>query len=62
MVVIGGLKEKILAAGRNRIKEIIIPKANKRDLDKLEAPVKKGIKFHLADDMTEVLKIAFPKA
>ncbi len=43
---IGGLKEKILAAKRNKIKEIIIPQFNKRDLDELEDEVKKGVVFH----------------
>lgn len=58
---IGGLKEKVLAARRNFVKTILIPKFNKRDLDKLEDNVKEGITFHLVGDMEEVLKYAFPK-
>ncbi len=58
---IGGLKEKVLAAKRNKIKTIIIPAFNKRDLDKLDDNVKKGIKFHLVHDMEEVIDIAFAK-
>ncbi len=57
---IGGLKEKVLAARRNMVKTILIPKFNKRDLDKLEANVKEGIDFHLVGDMEEVLALAFP--
>lgn len=57
---IGGLKEKVLAARRNLVKTILIPKFNKRDLDKLEDNVKEGIEFHLVGDMEEVLKYAFP--
>ncbi|MCQ2412180.1 MAG: endopeptidase La [Sphaerochaetaceae bacterium] len=57
---IGGLKEKVLAARRNFMKTILIPKHNKRDLDKLEDNVKEGITFHLVGDMEEVLKFAFP--
>lgn len=57
---IGGLKEKVLAAKRNKIKEIIIPKQNKKDLDKLDEKVTKGIKFHIVDDVSQVLEIAFP--
>lgn len=57
---IGGLKEKVLAARRNMVKTILIPKFNKRDLDKLEANVKEGITFHLVGDMEEVLALAFP--
>lgn len=56
---IGGLKEKVLAAQRNKIKTIIIPKFNKRDLDKLDENVKKGIDFYLVSDMEEVLNVAF---
>ncbi|NCD04756.1 MAG: endopeptidase La [Spirochaetia bacterium] len=57
---IGGLKEKVLAAQRNKIKEIIIPKQNKKDLDKLDEKVTKGITFHIVDDVSQVLEIAFP--
>jgi len=56
---IGGLKEKVLAAKRNKVKTIIIPKLNKRDLDKLEDNVKKGVTFHLVSDMEEVLDLVF---
>jgi ATP-dependent Lon protease len=57
---IGGLKEKVLAAQRNKIKVIIIPQENKRDLDKLDETVTKGIEFHTVSDVAEVLKIVFP--
>ncbi len=56
---IGGLKEKVLAAKRNKVKTIIIPKHNKRDLDKLEENVKKGLTFRLVGDMEEVLDLVF---
>lgn len=58
---IGGLKEKVLAAKRNLVKTVLIPKFNKRDLDKLEDNVKEGLTFHLVGDMEEVLALAFPK-
>ena len=58
---IGGLKEKVLAARRNKIDSIIIPQYNKRDLDKLDETVTKGITFHLVGTIEEVLAIAFPK-
>ncbi len=57
---IGGLKEKVLAARRNKIRDIIIPRFNKRDLDKLDETVTKGITFHLVSTIDEVLAIAFP--
>lgn len=56
---IGGLKEKTVAANRNGIKDIIIPKDNVRDLDEIPDKVKKGITFHPVSSMDEVLEIAF---
>lgn len=56
---IGGLKEKTIAARRNRIKEIIIPKANIRDLEEIPEHVKKGITFHPVSTMEEVIEKAF---
>ena len=43
---IGGLKEKTIAARRNKIKDIIIPKQNVRDLDEIPENVREGITFH----------------
>ena len=57
---IGGLKEKILAARRNLIKEIIIPQHNMKDLEKLDAEVKGDVVFHPVSDISEVISIAFP--
>jgi ATP-dependent Lon protease len=57
---IGGLKEKVLAAQRNKITMILIPKDNKRDLDKLDEQVTNGIEFHTVEDVSEVLKWVFP--
>ncbi len=57
---IGGLKEKILGARRNSIKEIIIPEDNKRDLEKLDAEVKGDVIFHTASTILDVIGIAFP--
>ena len=57
---IGGLREKVLAAKRNGIKTIIIPKRNERDLKELTEDVRQGVDFHLVSEMDEVLRIAFP--
>lgn len=56
---IGGLKEKTIAAYRNKIKDIIIPKENVRDLDDIPNYVKDNIKFHPVSTMEEVVKIVF---
>ena len=55
---IGGLREKTVAAKRNKIKTIIIPKANERDLEEIPEHVKQGIKFMPVSDVHEVLEIA----
>ena len=55
---IGGLREKTVAAKRNKIKTIIIPKANERDLEEIPENVKKGIKFIPVSDVHEVLAAA----
>ncbi len=59
---IGGLREKTVAARRNGIKTIIIPKANVRDLDEIPEHVKKGIKFIPVSDVREVIQAAFAKS
>ncbi|MCL2804358.1 MAG: endopeptidase La [Treponema sp.] len=57
---IGGLKEKTIAARRNKSKHIIFPKQNERDLDEIPDHVKKGIEFHAVERFEEVLKLALP--
>ncbi|MBE6352166.1 MAG: endopeptidase La [Treponema bryantii] len=58
---IGGLREKTVAAKRNKIKTIIIPKANERDLEEIPQIVKDGITFipvsHVSQVIKEALKI-----
>jgi ATP-dependent Lon protease len=56
---IGGLKEKTVAAKRNRIKEIIIPAANLRDLEEIPELIRKGITFYTAEKMEEVIDLLF---
>ncbi len=57
---VGGIKEKIIAAKRANLKEVIIPKENKKDLEEIPEYVKKGLKIHLVENIEEVLKISFP--
>ena len=56
---IGGLREKTVAAKRNKIKTILIPKANLRDLEETPERVKAGIKFVPVTDVSEVIAAAF---
>jgi len=55
---VGGIKEKILAAKRAGIKEIILSKENKRHIDEINALYLKGLQFHYVDDIQEVITIA----
>ncbi len=55
---VGGIKEKVLAAVRHGIKEIIIPLRNKRDLEEIPKPLLENIKIILVEHMDEVLKVA----
>ena len=55
---VGGIKEKILAAKRANIKEIILCKKNKKDIDEIKPGDLKGLKFHYVKDMIDVLLIA----
>ncbi|WP_280672510.1 MULTISPECIES: endopeptidase La [unclassified Dysgonomonas] len=58
---VGGIREKILAAKRAGIKEIILCKDNKKDIDEIKALYLKGLKFHFVADIKEVLEIALLK-
>ena len=55
---IGGLKEKLLAAHRAGVFEVILPAANRKDLADLPELLKSSMKLHFVEEMDEVLKIA----
>jgi len=55
---VGGIKEKILAAKRARIKEILLCEDNRRDIDEIKPEYLKGLTFHYVTEMSDVLKIA----
>ncbi|WP_194768445.1 endopeptidase La [Tamlana sp. I1] len=55
---VGGIKEKILAAKRARIKEILLCEENRRDIEEIKPEYLKGLTFHYVTDMSDVIKIA----
>lgn len=59
---VGGIKEKILAAKRAKIKEIILCEKNKKDIEEINADYLKGLTFHYVKKMDEVLEIALTNA
>ena len=58
---VGGIREKILAAKRAGIKEIILCKENKKDIEEVKELYLKGLTFHYVSDISEVLDIALLK-
>ncbi|MCX7550460.1 endopeptidase La [Xanthomarina sp. F2636L] len=55
---VGGIKEKILAAKRAKIKEILLCEDNRRDIEEIKPEYLKGLTFHYVSDMSDVIKIA----
>ena len=55
---VGGIKEKILAAKRAGIKEIILSEENQKDIEEIKAIYLEGLKFHYVSDILQVLDIA----
>ena len=55
---VGGIKEKILAAKRAKIKEIILCEDNRKDIEEIKQDYLKGLKFHFVNEMREVIEIA----
>lgn len=58
---IGGVREKTIAARRQKIKELIFPEANRKDFDELPAYIRKGLKPHFVSRYSEVAAIVFGK-
>ena len=58
---VGGIREKILAAKRQKISNIIIPGANRIDVEEMEQWVTKGLSFYFVDDVSEVFDIALER-
>jgi len=58
---IGGVKEKVTAAHRAGIKEVVLPFLNQKDIEDVPENVSKDMKFHFAKEIWDVLKVALPK-
>lgn len=58
---VGGIKEKILAAKRAKIKEILLCEENRRDIDEIKPEYVKGLTFHYVTEMSDVLELALTK-
>ncbi|HMX78520.1 MAG TPA: magnesium chelatase domain-containing protein, partial [Chitinophagaceae bacterium] len=58
---VGGIKEKVLAAKRAGLKEIILCAQNEKDVQEINADFINGIKFHYVKNMSQVLELALMK-
>jgi ATP-dependent Lon protease len=58
---VGGIKEKVLAAVRAGITEIVLPALNEKDVVEIPDNVKEGIRFHLVQDIKEALGLLLAK-
>lgn len=59
---VGGLKEKVLAAKRAGITDIILCKKNQADIEEIEQKYLQGVTFHYVTEMDEVIKLALEEA
>jgi len=56
---VGGIKEKVLAAKRAGIKEVILPEKNKKDMEEIPGDGKEGLQFHFVNTLEEAINFAF---
>ena len=61
VTAVGGIKEKVIAALRAGVRDIMMPADNEKDLHDVPDEVKKAVKFHFADKIEDVLSFAMPK-
>lgn len=59
VLAVGGIREKVIAAKRAGIKELILPAPNRRDFDELPDHIRKGLAVHFAATFTDVLAVVF---
>ncbi|MBN1686251.1 MAG: hypothetical protein JW852_06325, partial [Spirochaetales bacterium] len=60
LLAIGGVKEKVLAAHRNKMQKVLMPESNRKDTDELPREVKSQIEFAFADTALDALLLLFP--
>lgn len=56
---VGGIREKVIAARRSKIMEVILPEANRRDYDELPDHIRKGMTAHFAENYQDVFDVVF---
>jgi len=61
VLAVGGIREKVIAAKRQKIKELVLPEANRRDYDELPDFIRKGMVVHFAEHYRDVYNVVFGK-
>ncbi len=61
VTAVGGIREKVIAALRAGIRQVILPEENRKDTLEIPEEVRKKLEFHFVSEFHEALKIAFPK-
>ncbi len=56
---VGGIKEKMMAAKRSGITDVVLPEKNRRDFEELTESFRQGLNAHYADNYTDIFNIAF---
>jgi ATP-dependent Lon protease len=56
---VGGIREKVIAARRIGLRELILPEANRRDFDELPAYLRRGLRVNFSAHFDEVVRLAF---
>ncbi|HOX91666.1 MAG TPA: endopeptidase La, partial [Spirochaetales bacterium] len=59
---VGGIKEKVLAAHRVKICDVLLPEANRKDLDEIPSEVSSDMRFHFASTVADALAVILPSA
>jgi len=60
VLAVGGIREKLIAARRNKVMELILPEANRPDFDELPDHLREGLTVHFVDGYPRLAEIAFP--
>jgi len=60
VLAVGGIKEKMIAAKRAEVRDLILPKANFKDMAEIPDYVKDGLNIHYVEDFSEVFDLMFP--
>jgi ATP-dependent Lon protease len=62
VLAVGGIKEKVLAAARAGVQEVILPERNQKDLEEIPEEIRKALTFHFVSTMDSVLELALEPA